>query len=604
MTLAMTDIQQLLDGLDRQLALGQIDLGTYQTLRAKFSAQVMTPPKLLQDPLRTIQSQMGQQAQAIKCPGCMAPAAASFANRDGVITCEFCGGAFSLRTATDEMERLRADIRKWVADLAGGFGGGIGNGIIDEASRKFIFTDKLLPSLRLAADRATETFGAFRHGPLFSFPITNELPRSPFMEAHRSMPDSMTIVERVKTTEARAGSAEIMAFAVGDADRIALQVVQAACQESVRLASARRHALSFDADGLSKSVANLSALKDLYEQTQRASSNDPARARFARALARRMTALIDATNALQSLLKVRDGVFPGPFAVAFDNAASVCDVSAADLEVSGVDPRESIPAAEGARVDAQTMRIVRDCVRLYGSCGAERGFPFEDVVRSLANLVARAHEPQSDLEWLASFLVQLSTHVNAAQGEPLVALVTDHAAAEAEAHADAKSGFIVGAEAVSIGGRMLIPFWVAELTFTQQTGMIFKKGKAAQELVFLDAASHSGRWFRATTDSDVGRITSHALTQFGALPRSTDPLLPVVALDAAVARFKQIIQTTPGYAGGRPKMHGLVYLPAVRASFANRQGRRDATFVAGAGAQFSSITSNPVRFGTFDLKLA
>ena len=306
---------------------------------------------------------------------------------DGVITCEFCGGAFSLRTATDEMERLRTDIRKWVAELAGGVGSGMGGGTIDEASRKFIFADKLLPSLQLAADRAIETFGMFRHGPLFSFPITNELPRSLFMEAHRSMPDSSSLVERVKTTEARAGSLELLAFAVAESDRASLQMVQIVCQESVRLASARRHALSFDSDGLSKSVANLNALRELYEQAQRASANDAARVRFAKAMARRMTALADATTTLQRLLKERDGVLPGPFAVAFDTAASTCDIVAADIEVSGVDPRESIPAAEGSRVDAQTMRIVRDCVRLYGSCGAERGHPFEDVVRSLANLV-------------------------------------------------------------------------------------------------------------------------------------------------------------------------------------------------------------------------
>ena len=111
--------------------------------------------------------------------------------------------------------------------------------------------------------------------------------------------------------------------------------------------------------------------------------------------------------------------------VAFDAAASACDVAAADLEVAGVDVRESAPAVEGTRVDAQTMRIVRDCVRLYERCGADRAHPFEDVVRSLANLVSRAREKQSDLEWLASFLAQLSTHVNAAQGEPLVALVAE-----------------------------------------------------------------------------------------------------------------------------------------------------------------------------------
>jgi len=108
----------------------------------------------------------------------MAPAAAALATETGVITCEFCGGSFSLRTATDEMDRLRADIRKWVAELSGGFNAGMGGGTVDEASRKFIFADKLLPSLQLAADRAIESFGMFRHGPLFSFPITNELPQN------------------------------------------------------------------------------------------------------------------------------------------------------------------------------------------------------------------------------------------------------------------------------------------------------------------------------------------------------------------------------------------------------------------------------------------
>src|SRR4051812_31021749 len=272
----MSDIQQLLDGLDRQLALGQIDLGTYQTLRAKFSAQAGTAV-VVHDPSRAIQSPMGRQAQAIRCPECMARAAASLATDDGVIACELCGASFSLRAAADDAERLRLETRKWLSDRAGG-SGATGNSTVDEASRKSVLSEKLLPSLRLAADRATETFGPFRHGPLFSFPITNELSRSPFMETHRSMPDAMTIVERLKTTESRAGSPEILAFTAAEADRTALQSVQAACQESVRLASARRHALSFDVDGLGKSAANLGALKELYEQAQRFSSNDLARA--------------------------------------------------------------------------------------------------------------------------------------------------------------------------------------------------------------------------------------------------------------------------------------------------------------------------------------
>ena len=200
--------------------------------------------------------------------------------------------------------------------------------------------------------------------------------------------------------------------------------------------------------------------------------------------------------------------------------------------------------------------------------------------------------------------MQLSTHVNAAQGEPLVALVSDHAGAEAEAHADAKSGLFVGAEAVNIGARAAdsvlgrgVDVHAANRRDLQEGSRGTRARVPRRRVAF--------RWLvPAPTDSEVGRIASHALTQLGALPRSTEPLLPVVGIDTAVTRFKRIIQATPGYAGGRPRMHGLVYLPAVRASFANKEGRRDATFVAGAGSQFSNLASNPVRFGTFDLKLA
>jgi len=65
-----SDIQQILDGLDRRLALGEIDLGTYQSLKAKFAVQLVETPE---QPLDSAVEAMPVDAVALKCPGCMAP---------------------------------------------------------------------------------------------------------------------------------------------------------------------------------------------------------------------------------------------------------------------------------------------------------------------------------------------------------------------------------------------------------------------------------------------------------------------------------------------------------------------------------------------------
>ena len=167
------EMEKILDALDRRVALGEIDIGTYKKLKAKFSTQVGHS----EEPISAAVSALPKEAVSLQCPGCMAPLPLPSDPSQVSVVCDYCGGTFALQTASEEMDRLKSDIRKWISQVAGN--AGIGT-TVDEASRKFIFNDKLLPPLKNAADRATDIFSLTRYQSLFTFSLLTGLPSSPF----------------------------------------------------------------------------------------------------------------------------------------------------------------------------------------------------------------------------------------------------------------------------------------------------------------------------------------------------------------------------------------------------------------------------------------
>ena len=63
------ELQNILDGLDKRLALGEIDMGTYQSLKAKFTGQINTSEA--GDPIEAAVENMPKEARTLQCPGCI-----------------------------------------------------------------------------------------------------------------------------------------------------------------------------------------------------------------------------------------------------------------------------------------------------------------------------------------------------------------------------------------------------------------------------------------------------------------------------------------------------------------------------------------------------
>ncbi len=595
--MASTDIKQILDGIDRRLALGEIDLATYHAIKAKYTS---FQGQTTSDPLESASTALPREVIAIKCPGCMAPLPVTSDSTISSVICEYCGGTFALQTAAAEMDRLRADIRRWLSEMAGG---GVASGTVDEASRRFIFRDRLLPSLQRDANRATEVFALFRHGALFSFPLTTEIPSSPFLAAARATPDSSALVDRLKMTVARADSPEILAFAVGDNERADLARLQVICQEPVHLANVRRYLLTFDAANLGKVAINLAALKDLYSKAVGQMAPTTPLSRMMAALARRVEAVHTAVLQLKTLHTPSDGFMTGPIIADLDAAATQCDAAAADLEASGAEPREQVPAAAGSRDDALSIRILADTVRLFGECGAETGYSFTNFLQSLRQFVTSAREPSASLQWLASFLSRLAMHVESLDGNPRTAALVDFAWVNGRAASQARSSFFGGREVPAVTTQMLVPHWVVEMRFAVQSGIILHSGKAAADLLFIDASRTTGGWFAAQDGVGFAEHVRAALASPSALSSSAVSLVPVTGPDRTLHIAKQIIGSNPRYTGGQARFLGLAYLPAAVVTFSHRKSDRVDVFFPIEGISVPDLRPRQVELASRTLYL-
>lgn len=548
------------------------------------------------DVLSTHVAALQQEAARLQCPGCMAPLpppAGDVAN----VTCEYCGGTFALQTANAAMEKLRGDLRLWLNQLVRGAGAGAS---VDEAARRFIFGKELLPALQTSLQRAVETFDIVRFHPYFTVPLLAALPRSDFGEAVTRVVDSSGFKDALSTALARVQSPEIQTFATSDADRAQLSSLEARCLEAVHLTNARHQVHAFTQEGLTAAANNLAALERHYRETAKILvAHDREQATLLEAMADRAKGVRMATDAVRHVVEGH-GFSASASGPDWDRAAETCESAATRMEQSGSHSLEYIATMNGARCDARGIRVLRRSMEIASECGASGAQALDTFFRQVSGMLARGMDANAGLDSAEAVLEQFSEHVKVRKGQPApwvdgMVHMTD------AAQALARSGLFSGKESVAIEGQVLVPFWVADLSFSQQTGVVFKKGHSADALLLLDASRHGQESFVVPPEAAAFGPLRTAFDGPSSLPGQFPTIAPLVSSAQARARWRQFVQSTPGYQGGTATLKGLVYLPVVAASYTNKKGSRQAGVMFGTAREVAIPQPQSIALGTMNL---
>ena len=593
--MANEDIQTLIDGLDRQLALSQIDIGTYHQLKAKFVAQQQSTS----DPLSDMASAMPREARAIKCPGCSAPLPIPNDSSIMHVVCDYCAGSYELRPAAEEMEALRLDILKQIADIAGNTNLGT---TVDEVSRRFIFNEKLLPNLKVTTDRATEFSRAVRYQALFTFPLLELIASSHFSEAIRLTPESEQIDKQIQTSIAMAQAPETTGFATSDIERSKLFDIELRCQELIFVAKARHYVKNFDIDDMSKAKINLHSLGDLYSTAaEKLGPSDPTANVFFVALANRTKSVEHALETLILLVRGADGIMTDQLVTNLESHARTCEQAANEIETAGRELWEQIPATQGSRADAETIRLLATCVRLYGYCGGESGLSFSDFSNGLANILLQSKQSKTDTSWLSEKISVLTAHVSSTAQDSNASVVFDFHNIDDIAPTLVRKPLMGKLESFEIESRVLLPFWVMELSFAEQKGMVFKKGQEMKSLLFLSGYDKNTSFSVAPFDDPISVACYRAIESPIPIGASTPALIPSITSDEADSLSRGFVSTTKQYLGGNLKPLGLIYMSAAICRYYTEKNQRFSTVLPSQNVHINELSTQSLKLGNREL---
>jgi hypothetical protein len=514
------------------------------------------------------------------------------------IDCEYCGGTFALQTADAGMEKLRGDLRVWLNQVVRGAGVGAS---VDEAARRFIYGKELLPALQTALSRAVESFEMVRFHPFFTAPVLASLPRSEFGDAVTRVVDSSGFKDALGTTLSRVQSVEIQAFATSDLDRAQLSVLESRCLEALHLTNARHQIHAFTREGLAAASHNLQALEQQYLGTAGVlSAHDPDQARLMEAMAERSRGARIATDTVRQVVEGY-GYSETTSGPEWDRAVESCEAAARRLEEIGAHSVEHIATINGARNDARGIRLLQRCLEIASDCGVSAAGELNAFFQQVSNILVQGIDANAGLDSVNAVLEQFADHVKACRGRA-TAWVDGMALLPDTARALAKSSLFSGKESVSIDGQMLIPFWVADLTFSQQTGMVFKKGHATDALLLVDASRHGQGSFVIAPEASWYRPVQQSMEAPTGLPGGA-VVAPIVSPAQARASWRRFVQSTQGYQGGNATLRGLVYLPLVMATYTNKKGSRQAGFLFGGVGEVPIPRPHAAPLGTLQLQL-
>jgi len=562
------EVQKLLDGLDIRLALGEIDLESYNRLRSKFLAGERRPARA--DVLGRTVDALPRKVQKLNCPNCGAPVNAEDEKVESV-TCDFCGISYLLKTAEDEMERLRSDLRKWISNIAVSEGGSRSS--IDEASRRFIFQEKILPQIDLEVSRTIEIFEITKHQAIIDVPLARVIPYTPFKQTLEGIPVMEDFGDRLAEILSKVQSDDIEEFALDPSDMERLGIIQIRCQELIHIQNIRNQFRSITRDSLRIAVVNFNALIDLYSTSLEKMKKGSSDHIFYSSLKKRMMALREMSGIMIDLLYKPGSMDLSQAGAMLDDIRIKLESLVKTVNSSGKEHREIIPLAEGIRSDIGSIMVIRESIDIYNGNfkGSDEGYP--EFLTDLEQLISESTDRSGGMIWLLNILEILRSHTGTVHGKDRVPIVKDVSWINAMIHRNIRSSFLGGKERAEIETWFYSPFWVSAIAFSKQKGLIFKQGFSDKGLILLPAINNNYNPIRIEDESPLFTHCQNSIEKPQIIGKKPISLLPLIDKTTAYKKMEIYKNGSPDIRSGYLKMLGIIYLPAYEVKFTKKKRR-------------------------------
>ncbi len=570
------EIQQILDSLDVQLAAGKIDLKTYRKLTAKWQAKLAKGATgAASEEKRSARA--APAVEAVVCPECSAPLEDLSAAAGDIVRCSFCRATFTLKRAQEESERAGLELRRWLDQMVSE---AVGNGVVDTASRRFIFGEKLYPSLQLEHRRAMEPYQDVQEHPLAYVDLL--APLAGYGIREHVLLRNPGAIPRVRALSLKVNSPLIISFAVAEEDRRRLQQMDFEAGTLVYIANVASLYAQPGPEAYSAAKDNLAALQKQCDEYL-ATLDDPQYAQYLRAVRMRLGANMRTLDVLATIFAPEADFAPQVFVEELDAARRELAEARALCDSSTCSALTLIPLRTGLQRDEQAVQLVLTLLNAYRVAARSRPLAFPTFYQDLKALLSTTVPRPAAVEEMAAAVEQATTILQAGRGEPVLRLVNDWSWCEGQVEQGRKRALLGGGETVGEQLRYWHPFWYATVRYTVAKGKIVVSGVEHSAYGLMDATDGYAQPQVVTDQAPLYPQLTRSLSR--QQPTEGRQALPsLIPAGVAARAIAQAAQALPNCRNVQVAIAGLVYLPAVIVHYLGKSGERVALYCLGASA--------------------
>jgi hypothetical protein len=605
------EIERTLDDLDMALAVGKIDMQLHRTLTSKWrdklqatavqfdlaqppaSAAFFAPARaglpavsesaslpsipsapsadmaaltgamvgavqgLIEQLPRDAGPASGPSTRGLACPDCGAPVATM--PPPGVAArCAYCDATFTVERVEKEENRSHEELRRWLDTVVAV---GAAGGTVDAASRHFIFSERLYPSLNLEATRHLEAFAALRSLAL------GGLHGSQLFGPQASLPVGRLDMTALRAIVSRLDAPEVRSFALIADDRQRLDELSLRVRLLLRLGTTVQQLRQGPA-GYQSGSKNVRAIVELLRAS--AMESPGARADFLNGCALRYEAA-DAVLALLIRLQQPGAIDAGDGEATLIASQALLATAEQTLKSSGYAPIEVVSMQREIAAEREQLAGLHLLLGVYAAsrtAGNESLFAFSQRLERFGGAVGLA---LSGASAVADFLAVVALWSGGGQ-MPIVA-VHDWNWTTQAIDSQRKRGGVFGGGGESLAAQRDYwhPYFCFPLNYSVVKGSLFKGGVEESGYALVSAVGAA---------SPVAVL---AQSPFVVTVQSASPGLPADGRErAAPLRGPNVAaqeaaahcQRQPALRNARLGAPELLYLPATLAAFADRNGQR------------------------------
>jgi hypothetical protein len=575
------DILDMLDSFDMQIARGNIDQSTYNELRKKwldklqafeggttsvttgsFAVSLNTPSTPPPAP----------KAEALACPSCGAPSDVESVTQDlsKPVKCPYCDSVYMLQQSRDDAQKNEQALRALLEQM--GVGSKMGSSSnVDVESRRYIFHDKLYPTLKKKIDRQLENLENAPEAPMIPFKVTSgfgEYQPSPLLVSIGQGDNTW-----LKTLSSQVSAQQMQDFATVEADKQNLKLLQFRVSSLIYYANIARFLTSNDAPSYQVVRQNVQTLQQEYRAFAQGIADESHRS-YLVALDSRMSGDILLLDVLIPTLEQGRSFAPEAVLSQLERAMTQLTKADAQANASTYNPLYTVPLQQGIQKDMMIVQIFQAIVKCYSVVVQSRQVEFTAFYNHLVNYTRSLTAIQSPSQ-LLGLLQSIGQLLAARSGVAPVPILADWGWLDAVIEGNRRKPAFGAAETVGVVVRHFHPYWVATLNYAEKKGIIFTVGTGREALILVDATAVNAPVVGHLLVNDPVLPAIHnGITTYNLLDKQLMALPALVSSDMAVRAMKQYTNQKVAELGATNiKLIGIIYLPVAFVRYADKKGQ-------------------------------